>query len=131
MEAATLTRSTLILLAVVRCGAAEVQPAIKPQAQEFSLSAVKLLDGPFRQAMEVDRVFLLRIDPDRLLAGFRAQAGLPKKAEPYGGWEEIKPADRFTMAGHSLGHYLSALAMRPPARATPNAAGARITSWPS
>ncbi len=89
------------------------QLAVKPQAQEFPLAAVKLLDGPFKQAMEVDREFLLRIEPDRLLAGFRMQAGLPKKAEPYGSfqWEAIDPNSRFTMAGHSLGHYLSALAM--------------------
>jgi DUF1680 family protein len=98
-------------LTVFSSGAAEVQPAIKAQAKEFPLSAVKLLPGPFQKATEVDRAFLLRIDPDRLLAGFRTQAGLPKKAEPYGGWEGINPTNRFTMAGHSLGHYLSALVM--------------------
>ena len=91
----------------------QVSPAVKPQAQEFPLSAVKLLDGPFKQAMEVDKAFLLRIDPDRLLAGYRMQAGLSKKAEPYGSqdWEAIVSNNRFTMAGHSLGHYLSALVM--------------------
>lgn len=102
---------SLVLLAGLPSGAAEVRPVVNAQAQEFPLTAVKLLDGPFRQAMEVDRTFLLRIEPDRLLAGFRTQAGLPQKAEPYSGWEEINPTNRFTMAGHSLGHYLSALAM--------------------
>src|SRR5262245_24090918 len=86
----------LILLSAFWIDAAEMSPAVKSQAQEFPLSAVKLLDGPFRQAMEVDRAFLLRIDPDRLLAGFRVQAGLPKKAEPYRGWEEINPTNRYT-----------------------------------
>jgi uncharacterized protein len=101
----------LVVLGVVAARAAEVVPVVKAQAEEFPLSAVKLLDGPFRQAMEVDRAFLLQIEPDRLLAGFRVQAGLPKKAEPYRGWEAINPTNRYTMAGHSLGHYLSALSL--------------------
>ena len=50
---------------------------------------MKLLDGPFRRAMETDKAYLLRLEPDRLLAGFRREAGLPKKADPYGGWETI------------------------------------------
>jgi DUF1680 family protein len=102
---------SLFLLFAFSTNAAEVRPAVKAQAQDFPLSAVKLLDGSFRQAMDVDRAFLLRIEPDRLLAGFRTQAGLPKKAEPYRGWEAINPTNRYTMAGHSLGHYLSAMAM--------------------
>jgi DUF1680 family protein len=93
--------------------AAEVQPAIKRQAEQFPLSAVKLLDGPFKQAMEVDKAYMLGLDADRLLAGFRSEAGLPKKAEPYrfNEWEGFQPGNRFTMAGHTLGHYLSALCM--------------------
>ena len=91
--------------------AAERPPTVKPQAQDFPLSSVKLLDGPFLHAMEVDKTFLLSIDPDKLLAGFRTQAGLPKKTEPYRGWEAINPTNRYTMAGHSLGHYLSALVL--------------------
>lgn len=98
-----------LMLATLPCGAAEAQLAIKAHAQEFPLSSVKLLDGPFKQATEVDRAFLLCMEPDRLLAGFRVQAGLPKKAAPYGGWEAINPTNRYSMVGHSLGHYLSAL----------------------
>src|SRR6185436_19082641 len=92
--------------------AAEVQPVIKSKAVAFPLSAVKLLDGPFKHAMDVDKDFLLRIDADRLLAGYRSEAGLPKKAESYNNppsWEAIRGTNRYTMAGHSLGHYLSAL----------------------
>jgi DUF1680 family protein len=91
--------------------AAEVKPAIKPQAEEFPLAAVKLLDGPFLNAMKMDKAYMLRLEPDRLLAGFRTQAGLTNKAQSYGGWEGINPNDRFSMAGHTLGHYLSALCM--------------------
>jgi uncharacterized protein len=84
--------------------------AAKPlSAQEFPLSSVQLLDGPFRRAMEVNRAYLLRLEPDRLLAGFRREAGLPAKAEPYGGWEKIPEKGRYSLAGQALGHYLTAL----------------------
>jgi len=91
----------------------EVTPAsaLSPRAAEFPLSAVKLLDGPFRRAQEADRAYLLRLEPDRLLAGFRREAGLPQKAEPYGGWETIPAEGRYSLAGQGLGHYLSALAL--------------------
>ena len=90
---------------------AEVRPAVPPRAREFPLSAVKLLDSPFRQAMEIDKAYLLRLEPDRLLAGFRREAALPKKADPYGGWESIPDKGRYSLAGQGLGHYLSALAL--------------------
>jgi uncharacterized protein len=92
---------------------AEVKPAVPAQAQEFPVSAVRLLDGPFKHAMEVDKAYMLRLDPDRLLSGFRSEAGLPKKAEPYrgGDWEGFQPGERWTMTGHFLGHYLSALCL--------------------
>jgi DUF1680 family protein len=49
--------------------------------------------------------YLLSLDADRLLHNFRVGAGLPPRAEVYGGWEND------TIAGHTLGHYLSALAL--------------------
>ncbi|MHC1765789.1 MAG: beta-L-arabinofuranosidase domain-containing protein [Verrucomicrobiia bacterium] len=85
--------------------------AITPQAQDFPLSAVTLLESPFRHAMEVNKACLLRLEPDRLLAGFRREAGLSKKAEPYGGWETIPAEGRYSLAGQGLGHYLSALSL--------------------
>ena len=77
----------------------------KLAAQEFELEDVRLLDGPFKHAMMRDSAYLLRLDADRLLSGFRKEAGLKPKAEVYGGWESM------TIAGHSLGHYLSACAL--------------------
>lgn len=110
------SRSIVAIVALALAGpgfasAAGPEPAVKLRAQEFPLSAVKLLDGPFRHAMEVDKAYLLRIEPDRLLAGFRREAGLPKKAEPYGGWEGIPDKGRWSLAGQALGHYLSALTL--------------------
>ncbi len=71
----------------------------------FPLEDVKLLDGPFQHATELNVQSLLNYEPDRLLAKFRSEAGLKPKAEHYEGWESN------TIAGHSLGHYLSAICM--------------------
>ena len=65
---------------------------------------VCLLDGPFKVRQDVHLAYLLSVEPDRLLAPFRLEAGLPPRAERYGGWESRD------ISGHSLGHYLSALA---------------------
>ena len=84
---------------------AQTPDRIQREAQEFRLEDVRLLDGPFKNAMMRDAAYLLRLDADRLLSGFRKEAGLKPKAEAYGGWESM------TIAGHSLGHYLSACAL--------------------
>ena len=76
-------------------------------AEPFPLSQVRLLDGPFRDAMLRDQNYLLSLDCDRLLYNFRVNAGLPTQARPYGGWE----APSCELRGHSVGHYLSACSL--------------------
>lgn len=86
-----------------------IKPAIPAKQQLFPQSAVRLLDGPFKAMQEVDHAYLIRLEPDRLLAQFRVEAGLQPKAKPYGGWESpAQPGTVRSLAGHSLGHYLSA-----------------------
>jgi hypothetical protein len=75
------------------------------RALAFALSDVTLLEGPFLRATELNRRSLLNYEPDRFLARFREEAGLPPRAEQYDGWEAQ------SIAGHSLGHYLSACAL--------------------
>ena len=70
---------------------------------EFPLSDVNLLDGPFKHARDLNIQTLLKYDVDRLLAGYRKEAGLPEKAKTYPNWDGLD--------GHVGGHYLSALAM--------------------
>ncbi len=70
---------------------------------EFPLGDVSLLDGPFKQASDLNIEVLLQYDVDRLLAPYRKEAGLPKKAECYPNWDGLD--------GHVAGHYLSAMAM--------------------
>jgi hypothetical protein len=79
-----------------------VSRVIPIRAFPFSIKEVRLLDGPFKEAMAADARYLLEIEPDRLLSDFRAHAGLKAKGERYGGWESSG------LAGHTLGHYLSA-----------------------
>ena len=83
------------------CPALGWEPAAKP----FPLSAVRLTDSPFSQNMDRCSAYLLSLEPDRLLFGFRNEAGLAPKGECYGGWEAQG------VAGHSLGHYLSGVSM--------------------
>lgn len=80
------------------------------RAYPFSLERVRLLAGPFKDAQELDRQYLLSLDEDRLLHCFKLTAGLPSDAKPYGGWEELGKAHNDELRGHSLGHYLSACA---------------------
>ena len=84
-----------------------VKSAIDLKAQPFSLKQVRLLDGPFKDAMERDRKYLHELSSDRLLHTFRINAGLPSSAQPLGGWE----SPNGELRGHSMGHYLSACAL--------------------
>ena len=85
----------------------KIAPVVPMRAEPFALPDVRLLDGPFRDAMLRDKAYLLSLDPDRLLHNFRVNVGFPSTAKPYGGWEEPKGELR----GHSVGHYLSACAL--------------------
>jgi hypothetical protein len=86
----------------------------KLYANEFSLSNVTLLSGPFQHARDLNIKVLLQYDVDRLLAGYRKEAGLPEKAKIFLNWDGLDE--------HVGGHYLSALAMN--YAATGNTAGA-------
>ena len=75
-------------------------------ARPFPTGDVRLLDGPFRQNMERNAAYLLSLDPDRLLHNTRKYCGLEPKGAIYGGWESRG------IAGHSLGHYLTAISQQ-------------------
>ena len=56
------------------------------RVRPFDLKSVRLRPGAVRDALEVNRRYLMGLDPDRLLHMFRVTAGLPSNAEPLGGW---------------------------------------------
>ena len=94
---------TATLAAVAPAVFAEGLAPVPPRAELFPLKDVRLLDSPFKVAQATDLDYLLQLEPDRFLAWFRKEAGLTPKAEVYHGWEDRG------VAGHSLGHYLSAI----------------------
>jgi DUF1680 family protein len=103
-----LARLFLLTLAASTIAAAKpVSEKVTFAARPFPLQDVRLLDGPFKAAMLRDQQYLLDLDPDRLLHNFRVNAGLPSTAQPLGGWE----APDVELRGHTVGHYMSALAL--------------------
>jgi DUF1680 family protein len=78
------------------------------KARPLHLSKVRLLGGPLKQAQDVTVEYLLQLEPNRMLAGYRIRAGLESKAEGYGGWDAV---DSRQLTGHIAGHYLSAISL--------------------
>ncbi|MFC2137742.1 glycoside hydrolase family 127 protein [Bacteroidota bacterium] len=72
---------------------------------EFSLSDVKLLEGSFKHAQDLNVKVILEYEPDRFLAPYLKVAGLTPKADNYENWESDG------LDGHVGGHYLSSLAI--------------------
>lgn len=85
--------------------AAVVGPKVPLRARPLPLTDVRLRPSPFATAVAVNLQYLLSLEPDRFLHNFRKYAGLEPKAPIYGGWESD------TIAGHSLGHYMTALVL--------------------
>ena len=71
----------------------------------FQLQDVQLLDSNFKNAMNVDKQYILSLNPDRLLAPYFKEAGLKTNANNYPNWENTG------LDGHIGGHYLSALSL--------------------
>ena len=68
------------------------------------MEQVKLLDGLFKTSQDKGKEYLLYLDVDRLMAPCYEAVGKISKKPRYGGWESNP------ISGHSLGHFLSALA---------------------
>ncbi|MGE7206466.1 beta-L-arabinofuranosidase domain-containing protein [Sphingomonas sp. NPDC019816] len=79
--------------------------------QPFDMADVTLDGGPFLHAQKMTEAYLMRLQPDRMLANFRTNAGLKPKAPVYGGWESEAQWADINCHGHTLGHYLSACAL--------------------
>lgn len=92
---------SLILLLTFTCSTLYGQTKLYPN--EFPLSDVTLSDGILKHARDLNIKVLLEYDVDRLLAGYRKEAGLQPKAKTFPNWDGLD--------GHIAGHYLSAVAM--------------------
>lgn len=118
-------KATLALLLLILITLATVLPAfsqtfVQPRdpkaraAQDMlvralpvPLNKVRLTGGPLLKAQQLTADYLLKLEPDRMLALYRKVAGLQPKAEPYGGWD----GPGRNLSGHIAGHYLSAVSL--------------------
>ena len=85
----------------------KIKNAVPYAAQPLPLAAVRVTGGPLKRAQDLNAEYLLKLEPDRMMAFYRKRAGLKPKAEGYGGWD----GDGRNLTGHIAGHYLSAVSM--------------------
>lgn len=93
----------LLIVSVVITDTKHLCAQTKLYSNEFPLSDVQLLDGPFKKARDLNIEVLLQYDADRFLAPYRKEAGLEPRKPTYPNWDGLD--------GHVGGHYLSAMAM--------------------
>ncbi len=93
----------LFSVAFSGCSRESVREYISLEKPEIEM--ITLSDGPWQNAMELERNYLLSLDPERLLFHFRKVSGIETDAKEYGGWE----MEERELRGHSIGHYLSAV----------------------
>jgi DUF1680 family protein len=105
----------MLLLALCHQAMAEAtDPGVKGfeqtlmQARPLDPADVRLLGGPLKHAQDLDAKYLLELEPDRMMAGYRLRAGLEPKAKGYGGWDDVNSRQ---LTGHIAGHYLSAVSL--------------------
>lgn len=105
---ATFTVTLLLgtLAPTVASGASSVE-----KLQEFDLDQVSVTDTYYQNAFSKELSYIMSLDPDRLLAGFKAVSqgqdpGNTQGVNLYGGWE----GGWSLLRGHTIGHYLSAMA---------------------
>ncbi len=98
----------IVLLFAARTWTAPITNVIPDLAHPLPLSAVRLTGGPLKHAQDLDAEYLLKLEPDRMMAGYRLRAGLKPKAEGYGGWDSPNGKQ---LTGHIAGHYLSAASL--------------------
>ena len=95
-------RLVFIFFAAVLSAAFSAHAQDRLYSNEFPLGDVTLLDGPLKDARDLNLEVLKQYDVDRLLAPYRKESGLEMKAKPYPNWDGLD--------GHIAGHYLSAMA---------------------
>jgi uncharacterized protein len=109
MNTRTLIRA-LVLLSLASVAHAQTQKiknAVPDIARPLPLSSVRITGGPLKHAQELDAEYLLKLEPDRMMAYYRKRAGLEPKAQGYPGWD----GDGRNLTGHIAGHYLSAVSL--------------------
>ncbi len=102
--------SALVLAGSARAAAPVLSDALSESNRAGKVAAVparyvRLKPSRFADAFAANRRYLLSLDPERLLHNFYMSAALSAPKPAYTGWEAQG------IAGHSLGHWLSACAL--------------------
>jgi DUF1680 family protein len=108
----TSNRTALLLLATLllcanAINAQQIKNAVPDVARPLPLSAVRITGGPLKRAQDLNGEYLLKLEPDRMMAYYRKRAGLEPKAQGYTGWD----GDGRNLTGHIAGHYLSGVSL--------------------
>jgi len=94
-------------IALVPLNAQQIKNVVPDVARPLPLSDVRLTGGPLKRAQDLNADYLLKLEPDRMLAYYRKRAGLEPKAQGYTGWD----GDGRNLTGHIAGHYLSGVSL--------------------
>jgi len=107
MHTKTLVGLLVFLLLASAARAQGIRNAVPDVARPLPLSSVRVTGGPLKHAQDLDAEYLLKLEPDRMMAYYRKRAGLQPKAEGYPGWD----GDGKNLTGHIAGHYLSGVSL--------------------
>ena len=105
MKIKTLGTALVLVLLASAVHAQAIKNAVSDVARP--LSSVRVTGGPLKRAQDLNAEYLLKLEPDRMMAYYRKRAGLAPKAEGYPGWD----GDGRNLTGHIAGHYLSGVSL--------------------
>ena len=97
----------LLLLFIAPAFSQPIKNAVPDVARPLPLSSVRVTGGPLKRAQDLNAEYLLKLEPDRMMAYYRKRAGLEPKAQGYPGWD----GDGKNLTGHIAGHYLSGVSL--------------------
>ena len=97
----------LLLLFIAPAYSQAIKNAVPDVARPFPLSSVRITGGPLKRAQDLNADYLLKLEPDRMMAYYRKRAGLEPRAQGYPGWD----GDGRNLTGHIAGHYLSGVSL--------------------
>src|SRR6185312_5992278 len=107
MNTKTLSVFLVVLLLASAVRAQSIRNTVPDVARPLPLSSVRVTGGPLKHAQDLDAEYLLKLEPDRMMAYYRKRAGLEPKAQGYPGWD----GDGRNLTGHIAGHYLSGVSL--------------------
>jgi DUF1680 family protein len=107
MNIRTLRGALVLVLLTSAAQAQQIKNAVPDVARPLPLSSVRVTGGPLKRAQDLNAEYLLKLEPDRMMAYYRKRAGLEPKAQGYPGWD----GDGRNLTGHIAGHYLSGVSL--------------------